>query len=419
MTTQTIQAEPLVRRHAEAAIRTALTDTRIVAIVGPRQSGKTTLARRIAQADDRAFITLDDEQDRRFALDDPLGFVRGHDALVIDEIQRAPGLILVLKQAVDEDPRPGRFLITGSVDLFKGSISPDSLAGRVEALELLPFSQAELAHARRPRFLERAFAADFPGFATTGATPDLIDRVLAGGFPEATSRDVPERRNAWLRAYARSLAQRDIAEIAAIDKQVELSRLMDHAAVAAGALLNMTALGSRLGVDGKTVDHWLTLLEQMFLVRRIRAWHRSDLKRLVRTSKLHFLDSGLLAALRHNRMTDIAADRQELGALLECFVHAELAKAAALSDEPTAIYHYRDKDQVEVDFVLERSRGAIVGIEVKAAATARPEDFHGLRRLKDAVGDRLACGILLHDGERIQRAAEDLFAMPVKMLWEA
>ncbi|MCY3813697.1 MAG: ATP-binding protein [Gammaproteobacteria bacterium] len=411
--------EPLIPRHAEAEIRRALSDTRIVAVVGPRQSGKTTLARGIAQTDDRAFVTLDNEQDRRFALDDPLGFVRGHTALVIDEIQRAPGLILALKQAVDEDPRPGRFLITGSVDLFKGSISPDSLAGRVETMELLPFSQAELARARRSRFIDRAFANDFPAFTTTGATPNLIDRVLAGGFPEAVSRDAPDRRNAWLRAYARSLAQRDIAEIAVVGKHVEMSRLIDHAAVSAGTLLNMTNLGSRLNVDGKTVDRWLTLLEQMFLVRRVRAWHRSDLKRLVRTPKLHFLDSGLLAALRRKRAVDIGTDRGELGALLECFVHAELAKVAALADEPTAIYHYRDKDRIEVDFVLERIPGMIVGIEVKASATVRPEDFRGLRRLKDAVGDLFACGILLHDGERIQRTAQGLLAMPVKALWEA
>ena len=148
-------------RHSETRVRDALTDTRIVAIVGPRQSGKTTLARRIASDDGRPFITLDDEQHRRFAEDDPIGFVRSNPVAVIDEIQRAPGLILAIKQAVDEDPRPGRYLITGSVDLFRSAISPDSLAGRVETIELLPFSQAEIAGAGAPGFLDRAFAGDF------------------------------------------------------------------------------------------------------------------------------------------------------------------------------------------------------------------------------------------------------------------
>ena len=400
-------------------MRAALGDTRIVAIVGPRQSGKTTLARRIAGDDGRPFVTLDDEQFRRFAEDDPAGFVRSQPVAVIDEIQRAPALILALKKAVDEAPRPGRYLITGSVDLFKGALSPDSLAGRVDTIELLPFSQAEIAGAGAPEFLDRAFAGDFPSLAVTGPTDDLIERVISGGFPEALSRTAPARRRRWLRAYVRALAERDVSEIAAIDKSVEMRRLIDHAATASGQLINLSALGSRLGIDGKTVDRWLALLEHMFLVRRIRAWHRNRLKRLVRTPKLHFLDSGLLAALRGADAADIAKDRGKLGPLLECFVHAEIAKAIALSDETTTVGHYRDKDRLEVDLVLERSPDRVAGIEVKEGATVHPRDFRGLERLRSATGDGFACGIVLHDGERIQQTGSRLYAMPVKMLWTA
>ena len=417
MPNRTTSPGTLLARHAETQVRAALDDTRIVAIVGPRQSGKTTLARRIAGDDGRPFITLDDEQFRRFAEDDPAGFVRSQPVAVIDEIQRAPALILALKKAVDEAPRPGRYLITGSVDLFKGALSPDSLAGRVDTIELLPLSQAEIAGTGVPEFLDRAFAGDFPGLAGTGPTDNLIERVISGGFPEALSRTVPARRRRWLRAYARALAERDVSEIAAVDKRVEMGRLIDHAAVVSGQLLNLSALGSRLGVDGKTVDRWLTLLEHMFLVRRIRAWHRNRLKRLVRTPKLHFLDSGLLAALRGADTADIARDREKLGPLLECFVHSEIAKAAALSDETTTVSHYRDKDRLEVDLVLERSPNRVVGIEVKAGATAHPGDFRGLARLASAAGNHFACGILLHDGDRVQRTGSRLFAMPVKMLW--
>ena len=417
MPDRTIRRGEFVARHAERRVCAALEDTRIVAIVGPRQSGKTTLARRIAATDGRPFITLDDHQFRRFARDDPVGFMRAQPVAAIDEIQRAPSLILALKQAVDEDPRPGRFLITGSVDLFRGSISPDSLAGRVETIELLPFSQAEIAGTGPPDFLDRAFAADFPSLALTGPTGDLAERVISGGFPEALSRAAPSRRRSWLRAYARSLAERDVSEIASIAKMNDLSRLIDHAAVSAGQLLNLSALGSRIGVDGKTVDRWLALFEHMFLVRRVVAWHRSGLKRLVKAPKLHFLDSGLLAALQRVSAATVARNRQKLGALLKSFVYAELAKTAALSDDELTLSHYRDKDQVEVDFVLERSPGAIVGIEVKASATVRPRDFKGLKRLRQAVGERFSCGIILHDGDRIQKAASRLFAMPVKMLW--
>ena len=412
MPNQTIGIGKFTARHAEKRVRSALTDTRIVAIVGPRQSGKTTLSRRIANDDDAPFITLDDAQFRQFADNDPAGFRRGQKAAGIDEIQRLPSLILALKQAVDEEPRPGRYLITGS-------ISPDSLAGRVETIELLPFPQAELTSAGLPGFLNRAFAGDFPSLALTGHPVDWIERVISGGFPEALSRTVPARWRNWLRAYARALTERDVSELAAIEKVNAMRRLIDHAAVSAGQLLNLSSLGSRLGIDGKTVDRWLTVLAHMFLVRRIRAWHRNELKGLVKTPKLQFVDSGLLAALRRVSTTHIAKGRQKLGPLLECLVHAELIKAAARSDEATTIRRYREKDPVEVDLVLERPAGGIVGIEVKAGATLCPKHFRGLTRLEEAAGDRFACSIDLHDGDRVQQTFSRLCAMPIQRLWKA
>ncbi len=178
----------------------------------------------------------------------------------------------------------------------------------------------------------------------------------------------------------------------------------------------MSALASPLGVDAKTIDRWLTLLEQMFVLRRVRAWHRNDLKRLVKTPKLHFLDTGLLAALRRVGAGDIQSDRNRLGTLLEGFVYSELEKQSALLPDPALISHYRDKDKVEVDFVLERER-RLVGIEVKASATVKTDDTRGLKRLQEAAGGAFVCGIILHDGERIQRIGDRLFAMPVSQLW--
>jgi uncharacterized protein len=406
----------MIKRHAEARVLDALRDTRIVALVGPRQSGKTTLARKIAADRRMDFITLDDEQFRQFAIDDPAGFMRGIDRAVIDEVQRAPGLILALKKTVDEDPRAGRFVITGSVDLFKGTISPDSLAGRVETIDLLPFSQAEIEKRAPPRFLAEAFDGDFPALEDTGRTSDLIERVLAGGYPEALARSDPSRRRAWLTAYARALTTRDVTEISPVHKTGALSRLLDHAAVASGQLVNLSELATPAGVDSKTVDRWLTLLEQMFVIRRVRAWHRNDLKRLVRAPKLHFIDPGLLAALRRIDREAIHAKRERLGPLLEGLVFSELVKQASMMPGQLSISHYRDKDKVEVDFVLERP-DKVVGVEVKAAATVKPEHFHGLKRLREATGKAFGCGIILHDGERIQRTGDRLFAMPVSQLW--
>ena len=405
-----------IRRHVETRLRAALADTRIVALLGPRQSGKTTLARKIAADLNLHFVTLDDAQFRRFANSDPDGFMRGLDRAVIDEIQRAPDLILALKKTVDENPRPGRFLITASVDLFRGAISPDSLAGRVETIELLPFSQAEIDRHRASEFLGRAFAGDFPALKASGRAADLIARVVAGGYPEALTRSRPARRRAWLSAYARALTTRDVVEIAEVSKTAELSRLLEHAATVAGQTLNLSALAGALGVDGKTVERWLTLLEQMFLIRRVPAWHRNDLKRLIKAPRLHFIDSGLLAALKRLSEGDIQGERSKLGPLLEGFVFSELAKLIGQSEDPVSLSHFRDRDRVEVDFVLEQA-GKIVGIEVKATATLKPRDLHGLKRLQGATGRAFACGAILHDGERIQRVGDRLFAMPVAALW--
>ncbi len=415
----TMPAREHVPRHAEARIRTALRDTRIVALVGPRQSGR---PRSLAGSPTTrnapsSLWTMNSSGDSPKTT--PIGFMRGRRGAVIDEIQRAPGLILELKKQVDDDPTPGRYLITGSVELFKSAISPDSLAGRVETIELLPFSQAEVAVAGVPNFLERAFTADFPHFAPTGPTDNLVERVVSGGFPEVQARPDLTRRHSWLRAYARSLAERDISDIAATNKLDRMTALIDHAAVSGGQLVNLSDLGSKLRVDGKTVDRWLTLLERVYLVRRIGAWHRNERKRLVKTPKLQFLDSGLLAALRRIDRTAIERSRRNLGPLLECFTYAEIAKAVALHGNLIAISHYRDKDGAEVDLVLERSPGEVVGIEVKAGATVRPDDFKALARLAAAAGDHFVCGILLHDGERIQRAGSRMFAMPIKVLWES
>ena len=407
-----------IPRHAEASLKTALADTRIVALVGPRQSGKTTLAGRLAASDHRQLISLDNTQSREFAQDDPFGFLQGLSRVVIDEVQRAPNLILELKREVDERPEPGRFLITGSVDLFRSSNSPDSLAGRVETVELFPFSQAELAQLPKPHFVERAFNNDFPRYEATNPTRDLVNRVLGGGYPMALSRSSPARSRSWLRNYVRALTNRDVSTIANINKSYEMNRLISYAAFTSGQLLNYSKLGSQIGVDQHTVERWLDLFEHMFLLRRIPAWHRNDLKRLIKTPKLHFLDSGLLATLQRVSSAEIAANRQLLGPLLESFVYSELVKINSNSDDETNIFHFRVNGGAEVDFVLERPSGSIVGIEVKASASVHPHDFKGLNSLADKTGQRFVCGVLLHAGDQIQRFAPKLYAMPFNVLWK-
>lgn len=406
----------LVPRHAETRVRVALKDTRIVALVGPRQSGKSTLAKKIASERGMQFLSLDDPDTLNNAKEDPRGFFREIDRAVIDEIQRQPSLILTLKRSVDSDTRPGRFIITGSVDLFKTMITPDSLAGRMEIIELLPFSQSEIERTTSVNFLERAFKSDFPGYKEVGYTEDLVDRTIVGGYPESILRTNQRRRRNWMISYIKALASRDVSEITEINKKVDFQKLIDLLAMNSGQIVKLDRLARDIEVDKNTVDRWVTLLEYMFLVRRVRPWFRNKVKQLTKKPKLHFLDTGVLATLLNVSKGKIEANRGEFGSLFEGFVFSELYKLVEQNDDGISIFHYRDLQQYEVDFILELD-DKVVAIEVKARVTNRMEDFKAMKRLREAIGSSFACGIVLNTGDRIQRFGEKLYAMPVSQLW--
>jgi predicted AAA+ superfamily ATPase len=406
-------------RLIEKRIRTAMGDTPIVAVNGPRQSGKTTLVRAIATPAWR-YLTLDDQTVLEAAATNPVGFIRDLDRAIIDEIQRAPALMLALKQSVDRDRRPGRFLITGSANVLTMPKAQESLAGRIEIATLLPLCQAELASVASPGLIEALFEGRLPRqIEPRGENDALLRKVLAGGYPDVISREGENRRIAWCRQYLDAIVQRDLADLAAIERPVEIRRLVDALAIHVGQLTNFTELGGKLRLNDKTVATYVGLLEQLFIVRRLDAWHRNALKRLVKTPKLHFLDTALVAASRRLTLAKLKADRTLLGALLEGFVFAELQKLATISDEPIQFFHYRDKDQVEVDFVLENPAGDVVGVEVKASATVVAADFAGLRKLAKAAGDDFKIGILLYDGDEVLPFGDRLWAAPVSVLWAA
>ena len=413
---------PYISRHAENRLAQALTQARIVALVGPRQAGKTTLARRLAVGyNGRRFVSLDDQDERRLAAADVDAFVAKYQFAVIDEIQRVPDLILALKRSVDENPQPGRYLITGSVDLFKSALSPDSLAGRMAIVPLLPFSQAEKGKLSVPGFLHRAFAADFdlPADHGAGDQGSLADRIVAGGYPGALVAASATSRQAWLGDYVRLLVDRDLSELFGPPRNAAaLGRLLNHCAASAGGLVNLSALAGRLGVAHNTVDRWLAMLEQMFVIRRIDAWHGNRIRRLIKAPKLHFVDSGVLAWLMRANADAVRARRTDMGCLLESFVYSEIAKAIGHFGDHLHLCHYRDKNGNEVDFVVEDFAGNVVGLEVKSSASVSAADFRGLRCLADLVGESFACGIILHDGARIRQFGTRLFAMPVAMLWQ-
>jgi predicted AAA+ superfamily ATPase len=405
----------LFPRFAAEVVTTALRDTPVVMVTGPRQCGKTTLVRNLI-ATEREFVTMDDDNLLAAARSDPTGLVRDFDAITIDEVQRAPDLLRAIKRSVDENRRAGRFLLTGSADILALPHVTESLAGRMEIVTLLPLSQAEIRR-KRSGFLRAAFAGKLERPAEMLIGKDFVEAVLIGGYPEMLRRKDPGRRQRWALDYVNAIVQRDMRDIADVEKLSEMPRLLRVLANHSGQLTNFTQIGGQIGLDDKTTSKYIGILEQLFLVRRVEPWFRSRLKRLVKTPKLHFLDTGLLGALMGVTAERIAKDRSVFGALLETFVFAEVLKHVSWSGESYALYHYRDKDQDEVDLVIETDRGALIGLEIKAGATVNADDFKGLRKLASACGDDFKQGIVLYDGKMVLPFGGRLFAAPISCLW--
>lgn len=405
----------IFERFAAGPIATALKDTPVILLIGPRQCGKTTLARQF-QPKEREYVTLDDDTVLAAARSDPAGFVRGFDRVTIDEVQRSPELLRAIKQSVDSDRRSGRFLLTGSANILTLPQVSESLAGRMEIVALLPISRAEIA-GKKPSFLNTAFTGKVvkPRSILTG--DDLVQSVLVGGYPEMLRRSDSRRRQAWARDYMHAIVQRDVRDIAEVEKIEQVPRLLQVLAHYSGQLTNFTQIGGQLGIDDKTTRKYTGILEQLFLVHRVSPWFHNRLSRLVKTPKLHFMDSGLLGAMLGLSVEKIVKDRQAFGALLETLVFSEIMKQANWSDGSYTFSHYRDKDQDEVDILVEDESGAMVGIEVKASATVRANDFKGIRKLKNICGDNLKLGVVLYDGTKTVPFGDRLFAAPISCLW--
>ena len=405
----------LFRRFSAARVARALKDTPVVMVNGPRQCGKTTLVRDFVDKR-RVYHTLDDDTTLQAARDDPAGYVRGLDRVIIDEVQRAPELLRAIKKSVDDDRRPGRFLLTGSADMLTLPTVSESLAGRMEIVTLMPLSRAEI-RGRKPEFLEAALMGKLVKPPESMIAGDLVRAALTGGYPEMLKRKDPGRRQAWARDYIKAIVQRDVRDISTVEKLEQMPRLFQVLAHYSGQLANFTQIGGQIGLDDKTTRKYVAVLEQLFLVHRVEPWFRNRIKRLVKTPKLHFLDSGLLAAMLGTGAERIAKQRSVFGPILETFAFSEIMKQAAWLDAPCTLFHYRDKDQDEVDIVAEGHDGTLTGIEIKAAATVNARDFKGLRKLAAACGDDFKLGVILYDGEKTIPFGDRLFAAPIPCLW--
>jgi predicted AAA+ superfamily ATPase len=411
----------LVPRHIRPELLNALGEARVVCLLGPRQAGKSTLVRDIAATDLRArYLTLDDPATLALAREDPTGFLAGTERLAIDEIQRAPDLLLSIKRAVDTDPRPGRFLITGSANIITHPRVADALPGRVDYMALWPFSQAELGE-RRSTFLERAFSGEPPDVEQPPiGRAGYAERVIKGGFPEIV-RATPDRRRRFFSGYVDSILGREIDELGSVRDVESTKRLLRLAAARSASLTNLSSLARELDIDHKTVANRLHSLEQLFTLIRLPAWHANLGHRVIRSDKLHLADTGMLCFLIGADSTRLEADGTVAGSVFETFAVTELVRLAATSalDTQLNLHHYRDQRGNEVDLVMELASGEVVGIEVKASATPDPRDASGLRLLRDKLGDRFRQGLLLHLGPDLLRLGDRIAAVPLATLWQA
>jgi uncharacterized protein len=400
-------------------LRTALADTPVVCVLGPRQCGKSTLVRALMPR--YGYVSLDDADALALAERDPRGFMAAlPDPVILDEIQRAPQLLRSIKHSVDRDRRPGRFVLTGSANLLLMPKLGDSLAGRMAVLELQPLTAAERAN--RDGLFLRAWLGDElrPTLVLNEQDPDPLDlprRMMAGGFPEPLQR-APERARAWHRDYLRSLLERDVRDVARVRDPRDVGRLLSLLALRTGELLNVSTLANELDLRRETVENHLAACERLYLVRRLQPWHRNESKRLVKTPKIHLVDSGLAATLGDLTPEDWFHRRDRCGHLLESFVLQQLVAQAGWTDPDLKFWHYRDKDLVEVDIVMTRGRRTW-GVEVKSTATPSLADVSGLRRLAAQCGKDFAGGVLFHSGEHTITLGDPRFlAVPISKLWE-
>ena len=403
-------------RYIESKLKTALKDTPVVLLHGPRQSGKTTLVKAVG-GKKYTYVTFDDEAELASALHDPKGYTENLPRFcILDEIQRVPELFPSLKLAVDKSRVSGRFLLTGSANILSIPRLSESLAGRMEVINLYPLSQTEIEDSKC-RFLKQAFAGAVKGSFKHNLGDQLFERVVAGGFPEPLGRLSSSRRRTWYTNYLNVLIKKDIVDFASIHYGQDIPLLLQRLANNTAGLMNILELNSGFSFDVKTTKSYVNMLTQLFLVNTIAPWFSNRNKRLIKTPKIHITDSGLLCALLKFGKAQLLKNRTTMGPILESFIYSELLKQASWHNQDLQFFHYRDKDQYEVDIVIENDEGELIGIEVKLASSANPADFKGLRRLMTQCPAQFKGGYLLYDGERVLPFGDRLKAVPISCLW--
>ena len=407
----------LLPRNLKNSLLEAAADTPVVMVNGARQTGKSTLVKALFSGSSiPEYISFDNLALLNAALKDPQSFIEAlPDSVIIDEIQRAPELMLPIKYSVDRNRHPGRFFLTGSANVLALPKVADNLVGRIEIHTLWPLSQGEIRGVRES-FVDTIFGDNKLRLDKSLKLPELIDLMSIGGYPDALKRETSTRRKNWFSDYITTLIERDVRDLRNIEQLTLMPKLLQLIASRSGGLLNYSDMARSLEMKLTTVKTYLALLELLFLVVPVQPWFGNIGKRLVKSPKIYLNDTGLLCHLLGCDARAIARDGSLLGTTYENFVLMELMKQISWSETSPGLYHFRTENGDEVDFVLEARDGRIVGIECKANSLARGAS-KGLHALKELTGKKFHRGIVLYVGSHIIGIDKNIEAVPVSALW--
>jgi uncharacterized protein len=402
-------------RYADEFVQRLVEDEPAVMLEGPRGSGKSTVLREIASRFGGTVVDLDDAAVLAQIHAGSDSILRSEKLVAIDEFQRAPEVLIAVKRIVDREGWAGRFLLAGSVSdrlLPKGS---ETLTGRVHRMQLLPLSAGELL-GQTELWLRDVLEGNVPKTQTQFRRDDIFMLMIAGGYPGALQRPTESLMRRWHASYLSTVADRDLPSLVDIRRSGALGRLYRLLASRTATVANVSELAGQLNLTPQTTRHYIDLLERCFLIRELPSWSIGLSAREARRPKIHFTDTGLVCAAMGFDAAKLA--RHAVGGqVAETFVLTELLKQAAVVDQPLSFSHFRDRTGLEVDIIMERPDGAIVAVEVKASIQVGERDTRSLRFLRDRLGDRFLCGVVLHTGPLTLNFGDRIFACPIAALW--